>query len=450
MRSQVIAHWESQDQPIHLRTIRDRICRNPQNLGQLLGLYQTIWQQGQMAIDNSPEQSELRLCGLIVQHQDQLCLYNRIYREIFNQEWIDLTFRRLRPYASAIAAWEASHRIDESQLLQGQVLQAALQWAAGNSLSSQDYQFLAASQALDNRLVLAAEREARQVQLLEAQLAAEKNAKQQLTEAYSEAQRRLRLGSGILALSLVGAIVSTGWLGYSWRQQRQSQAQTLEWAGKSALKQFEFSQIEALITAMEASEVLTTLVSARQLREDYPTTSPLTALQEILDQISERNRLEDHEASITSIRFSPTADRLATSSRDGTAKLWDLQGTVIATLTGHQGDVYSVNFSPDGQRLVTASKDGSVKIWNLEGKNLATFTGHQGDVYNAVFSPDGQRIATASQDGTARLWTLEGKELRQLNRHQDSVYTVAFSPDGQTLATTSRDANRQAVDNSRG
>lgn len=438
VRSQVINHWESQDQPIHLRTIRDRICRNPQNLGQLLGLYQTIWQQGQIAIDNSPEQSELRLCGLIVQDQDQLRLYNRIYREIFNQQWIDFTFSRLRPYASAIATWEASHRIDESQLLQGQALQAALEWATGSSLSSQDYQFLAASQALDNRLALAAEREARQVQLLETQLAAEKNAKQQLADAYREAQRRLRLGSGILALSLIGAIVSTGWLGYSWRQQRQSQAQALEWAGKSALKQFEFSQIEALVTAMESSQVLTTLVSAQQLREDYPTTSPLTALQEILDKIDERNRLEGHEASITSIRFSPTQNQIATASRDGTVKLWTVQGKEITTFKGHQGDVYSVDFSPDGQQLVTASKDGSVKLWTRQGKNLATLTGHQGDVYNAVFSPDGQRIATASQDGTARLWTLQGQELRQLS-HPGDVYSIAFSPDGQTLATTSRD-----------
>ncbi|MGB7413767.1 MAG: AAA-like domain-containing protein, partial [Thermosynechococcaceae cyanobacterium] len=439
VRSQIITHWESQDQPIHLRTIRDRINRNPQQLGQLLGLYETIWQQGQVPIDNSPEQSELRLSGLIVQKQDHLCLYNRIYHDIFNQAWIDLTFNRLRPYASAISAWEASKRTDESQLLQGSVLTAALRWSAGNSLSSQDYQFLAASQALDNRLALAAEREARQVQILETQLVAEQNAKQQLATAYQEAQRRLRLGSGVLVLSLVGAIVSVSWLGYSWRQQRQSQAQALEWAGKSALKQFEFSQIDALITAMESSDALTTLVSPSQLRQDYPTTSPLTALQEILDQITERNRLEGHEASITSIRFSPTGTSLATASRDGTVKLWTLKGKPLATLKGHQGDVHSVDFSPDGQQIITASKDGTARLWTLQGQPLTIFSGHRGDVYNAVFSPDGKTIATASKDGTARLWTLDGKELRRFSRHRDSVYAVRFSPDGKTLATTSRD-----------
>jgi WD40 repeat protein len=439
VRSHIITHWESQDQPIHLRTIRDRINRDPQQLGQLLGRYETIWQQGQVAIDNSPEESELRLSGLVVQRQDHLCVYNRIYHEIFNQDWINLTFSRLRPYARAISAWEASGRADESQLLQGSALTAALQWSAGNSLSSQDYQFLAASQALDNRLALVAEREARQVQILEAQLVAEKNAKQQLATAYQEAQRRLRIGSGVLVLSLVGAIASMSGLGYSWRQQQQSQAQSLEWAGKSALKQFEFSQIEALITAMESSEALTTLVSPSQLRQDYPTTSPLTALQDILDQINEQNRLEGHEASITSIRFSPTGTALATASRDGTAKVWSIEGNELATLKGHQGDVHSVDFSPDGQHLVTASKDGTARLWTLQGKPLTTFSGHRGDVYNAVFSPDGRTIATASQDGTARLWTRQGKEIRQLSRHQDSVYAVRFSPDGRTLATTSRD-----------
>jgi hypothetical protein len=42
VKSRIIENWESQDEPEHLRTIRDRILRNEQKAGQLLGLYQQI------------------------------------------------------------------------------------------------------------------------------------------------------------------------------------------------------------------------------------------------------------------------------------------------------------------------------------------------------------------------------------------------------------------------
>ncbi|MGF1938967.1 MAG: CHASE2 domain-containing protein [Nostoc sp. ChiQUE02] len=87
VRSQIIDNWESQDEPEHLRTIRDRIFyRHTQ---QLLELYQQILQTGQITADSSPEQMELRLSGLVVKQQGLLKVYNRIYAAVFNQNWVD-------------------------------------------------------------------------------------------------------------------------------------------------------------------------------------------------------------------------------------------------------------------------------------------------------------------------------------------------------------------------
>ncbi|MEH2270394.1 MAG: CHASE2 domain-containing protein [Nostoc sp.] len=87
VRSQIIANWESQDEPEHLRTIRDRIFH--QRTQQLLELYQQILQTGQITADSSPEQIELRLSGLVVKQQGLLKVYNRIYATVFNQNWVD-------------------------------------------------------------------------------------------------------------------------------------------------------------------------------------------------------------------------------------------------------------------------------------------------------------------------------------------------------------------------
>ncbi len=453
VKSRAIANWESQDEPVHLKTIRDRLLSNEQRAGRLLGLYQQIRQQGEIAADNSPEQSELQLSGLVVKRgvgarhaSPVLKVYNPIYQEVFDQSWIDKELEKLRPYSEAIAAWEASHRQDESRLLRGQALQDARIWAANKSLSVQDYQFLAASQEFDKRMALEAERKARELEKLETQLEAEKRARQQLAAAYQKAQRLIRIGSAILAISVAGAASAAVWVNYAFQKQQEVQAKALEWSGKGAVEQFEFNQIEALLTAMEAGQELKALVKGDRPLQEYPTTTPLMALQEILDNIRERNQLEGHQETVNSIIFSPDGKLLATTSRDGTAKLWNLQGQELITLKGHQGTVYDISFSPDGQKLITASRDGTAKLWDLQGQELLTFRGHGEAVYGVSFSPDGQKLATASRDKTVKLWNLQGKELRTFWGHQGDVYGVSFSPDGQKLASASRDGTARLWD----
>ena len=153
VEKQLIENWETHDEPEHLRTIRDRILRSEQRAVRLLGLYQQILQQGEIAADDSPEQMELRLSGLVVRQQGKLIVYNPIYASVFSQNWVKKALDNLRPYSEAIAAWEASNCQDDSHLLRGQKLRDTLAWALNRSLSDRDYQFLSASQELEKRKV---------------------------------------------------------------------------------------------------------------------------------------------------------------------------------------------------------------------------------------------------------------------------------------------------------
>ncbi|MCZ6655022.1 MAG: hypothetical protein O7D91_18595, partial [Planctomycetota bacterium] len=45
-------------------------------------------------------------------------------------------------------------------------------------------------------------------------------------------------------------------------------------------------------------------------------------------------------------------------------------------LAGHTDHVWHAEFSPDGSRIVTASRDGTARLWDLEGKPLAVLAGH--------------------------------------------------------------------------
>lgn len=143
----------SNDEPEHLKTIRDRLLRNEQHAGGLLQLYQQILQGVEVSTDDSREQIELLLSGLVDKQQGQLKVKNRIYQEIFNQAWIEKQLAKLRPYSQALDAWITSECRDSSRLLRGQALHEAQAWSIGKNLSNVDYQFLAASQEFDRHEV---------------------------------------------------------------------------------------------------------------------------------------------------------------------------------------------------------------------------------------------------------------------------------------------------------
>ncbi len=174
VRSYIIYKWESQDEPEHLRTIRNRLLNNEQIAGRILGIYQQILAGENMPTDDSREQIELLLSGLVVNVQGNLKIKNPIYQAIFNVEWVARQMENLRPYAQCFKAWIASQQQDESQLLKGVVLQEALAWSENKKLSDLDYRFLAASQKLAKQEIerdLAAEKQARQIEREKAQFA---------------------------------------------------------------------------------------------------------------------------------------------------------------------------------------------------------------------------------------------------------------------------------------
>ncbi|MEW6495713.1 MAG: AAA-like domain-containing protein [Cyanobacteriota bacterium] len=96
VREKIIENWETQDEPEHLRSIRDRLLQSSKRINRLLEIYGQILYQGEIPADDSCEQMELRLSGLVVKQpmgqlyaQPVVRVYNRIYQEIFNRSWLD-------------------------------------------------------------------------------------------------------------------------------------------------------------------------------------------------------------------------------------------------------------------------------------------------------------------------------------------------------------------------
>lgn len=96
VRSRILENWESQDEPEHLRTIRDRLLHRDASTIKRLKLYQQILHQGEIQSDDITEKMDLRLSGLVVKHQGKLKVYNQIYQLIFDQKWVHHEIEKLQ------------------------------------------------------------------------------------------------------------------------------------------------------------------------------------------------------------------------------------------------------------------------------------------------------------------------------------------------------------------
>ncbi|WP_293127189.1 AAA-like domain-containing protein [Microcoleus sp. bin38.metabat.b11b12b14.051] len=456
VRLKIVEHWESQDVPEHLSTIRDRLLGENQRIIRRLGLYQQVLQQIEIVPDGSAEQMELRLSGLIVKRREKLTISNPIYQAVFNQELIAKKLEKLSPYSEAIKVWLNSNSQDNSQLLRGEDLQSALVWAADKSLRNEDFQFLTASQkqilSHQNQLLLAA--------TLETQKAA-RDAETALSEAGAakqKAQQWIGIGSAVLAGSLVGAI---GFSTLAYQRFKLAQASIeIEQNGSDALllavsQKTENTEAlsEALLRAIASGKKLKNIVKNTTHLEQYPATRPLLALQFILDKISKKPQIKAlsfpqqrkmnipaHAGAVTSVSFSPDGKILATAGIDDKVKIWNFSGQKVAEWKALQQSVNMVSFSPDGQFLATAGRDSTVKLWNLSGKNLSKLPGIKGSVTSISFSPEGKLLAAAGIDTMAAIWKVSQLPKLisysvKLPNHNGLVIGINFSPDGKFLTT---------------
>ncbi len=210
VKSCIIENWESQDEPEHLRTIQARILRDEQRAGYLLELYQQIRlreEQSEITADDTLEQSELQLSGLVVRQQNKLRVYNPIYQEVFDQNWVENQLRNLRPYSENFRFWVASGGTDKSRLLRAKALQEAELWARDKSLSYQDRQFLAASKEKEIQEEIAAREQEAALEREKKDREAAESRNQLLSEANKKAQQQIRKGTTVFFLTFFIALL---------------------------------------------------------------------------------------------------------------------------------------------------------------------------------------------------------------------------------------------------
>src|SRR5262245_58943677 len=147
--------------------------------------------------------------------------------------------------------------------------------------------------------------------------------------------------------------------------------------------------------------------------------------------------LSGHKGEVTAVVFHPSGKLLATTSIDGTLRLWDLpEGKLRQSLMVHTGGCYAAVFAPDGKWLATAGADKLVRIFDSEWREARRLEGHRNKVAALAVAADGKLLASGDYDGIIRLWDpATGNEQRPSNGFEKEgvVPRLAFAPDGKTL-----------------
>ncbi|WP_263350613.1 WD40 repeat domain-containing protein [Acidicapsa acidisoli] len=141
------------------------------------------------------------------------------------------------------------------------------------------------------------------------------------------------------------------------------------------------------------------------------------------------------------IALSPVGHTLASVSRAGPIRLWDLEdGHEVLNIAGKDPSFSTLAFSPDGRTLAAG---GMYKIRLLEtskGRELGNLNPHstRGTFGNdrIVFSADGHSLISGLGDGTLRLWDIDHKRQVWISPGPgEATACVAIDPAGRHIAS---------------
>jgi WD40 repeat protein len=139
---------------------------------------------------------------------------------------------------------------------------------------------------------------------------------------------------------------------------------------------------------------------------------------------------------LSAVALSTHADWIAGGDLVGRITVWRGDGNLkpVLEFRGHTEGIRALKFSDDGRHLASTSEDGSLRLWDCVTGAAVVASPYDGGVVS--FAPDGLRMGVGQAGGKLSVLHLEPSPVlhrfRPL-RPPESPQMVAFHPDGRSL-----------------
>lgn len=147
----------------------------------------------------------------------------------------------------------------------------------------------------------------------------------------------------------------------------------------------------------------------------------------------EEKVLREHVNGVMDVAFHPAGRFLATSSADGTVRLWDPVTWSLVSTIGHLSSAEAIAWHPDGELLAVATAGKKLHVWNIANGKKVGEHALGGTLRSQAFSPNGKHFAAAIRDMSLNVWDVT--TLQPIwSQDVRGAMCVAWSPDGSKLA----------------
>ncbi|KAJ3191221.1 WD repeat-containing protein 12, partial [Dinochytrium kinnereticum] len=134
----------------------------------------------------------------------------------------------------------------------------------------------------------------------------------------------------------------------------------------------------------------------------------------------------NHDDWISDIAGPKSCSHIATASYDGKARIWNMSGTCVATISEHEGPVKCISWlkMDDGWCVLTGGEDERIFATQFDAITKTVSpkfecVGHSASVDALSVNKNYDLLASASWDQTVRLWGMASQEEGEEDETQD-------------------------------
>lgn len=113
-----------------------------------------------------------------------------------------------------------------------------------------------------------------------------------------------------------------------------------------------------------------------------------------------------HKGAVRSLVWRADSNVLLSASEDGTVKMWEMNaGNQLKSFNAHSGGVTGISMAQDG-KIVTSGKDRTVKVWNADGSAIATMPAFTEPALEVAITHDSSRVVGGDWNGRTLMWQI--------------------------------------------